>query len=214
MDVKTERIFDMPEERLRAKDDEVLRIAIVLLLCVTMALIGAVVVANSQGIKLAMADEGFQQAVYDPHQPDIPGGIVEEANEAVKEEVLDEGADETGLDLDDIGGEVAEELGYSGRPEEMVQAVSYSPEDLQYHGVLHDGLHTYTWYSQQVLPGGGLDISGRHVSGEGFVRDGDGLICVASSDYEKGTELDSPFGRVKVYDTGCASGTLDVYVDW
>lgn len=71
-----------------------------------------------------------------------------------------------------------------------------------------------TWYSQRVLPGGGLKIPGRHVNSEGFVCDKDGYICVASSDYKKGTIIETSRGMGKVYDCGCASGILDLYVNW
>ena len=82
--------------------------------------------------------------------------------------------------------------------------------------MVYDGDTKYTWYSQRVLPGGGLtelNNNGRHVEG-GYVVDGDGYIAVASSDHEIGTVLDTPFGVAKVYDTGCASGTVDVYTNF
>ena len=88
--------------------------------------------------------------------------------------------------------------------------------EFQYYGVVEQDGTRYTWYSQNVLPGGGLDelnANGRHVEG-GYVMDADGFIAVASSDYAIGTELDTPFGPAKVYDAGCASGTVDVYVGW
>lgn len=72
-----------------------------------------------------------------------------------------------------------------------------------------------TWYSQRVLPGGGLDIPGRHVNAEdGTIRDEDGYICVAASDLPKGTIVETSLGTGKVYDTGCAAGTTDIYTDW
>ena len=71
-----------------------------------------------------------------------------------------------------------------------------------------------TWYSQRVLPGGGLRIPGRHVASDGTIRDADGYICVAASDLPKGTVIETSLGTGKVYDTGCASGTTDIYVDW
>lgn len=89
-----------------------------------------------------------------------------------------------------------------------------SASEFQYVGVVEENGVRYTWYSQNVLPGGGLtelNENGRHVE-DGYVMDGDGYIAVASSDYEKGTVLDTPFGKAKVYDSGCASGTVDVYV--
>ena len=71
-----------------------------------------------------------------------------------------------------------------------------------------------TWYSQKVLPGGGLKIPGRHVNNEGFVCDVDGYICVSSSTYPKGTIIETSRGMGKVYDSGCAPGVLDIYVNW
>lgn len=91
-----------------------------------------------------------------------------------------------------------------------------SAEEFQFLGVVEQDGVTYTWYSQNVLPGGGLDelnANGRHVEG-GFVMDGDGYIAVASSDYEKGTVVDTPFGPGKVYDSGCDSGKIDVYTNF
>lgn len=89
--------------------------------------------------------------------------------------------------------------------------------EFQWRGVVEDGEHFYTWYSERVLPGGGLvelNSNGRH-SEDGFVKDGDGYIAVASCDYEKGTVIDTPFGQAKVYDTGyLAPGQVDVYASF
>ena len=92
----------------------------------------------------------------------------------------------------------------------------YEADQLRTQGVIFDGGYRYTWYSQRVLPGGGLAIDGRHVSAEGYVVDADERIVVASSDLPRGTELDVPFGSGKavVLDTGCAPGTIDVYTDF
>lgn len=96
----------------------------------------------------------------------------------------------------------------------------YQPQEpdvsnLRYEGVQYDadGIR-YTWYSENVLPGGGLDIPGRHVGDGGYITDGNGNLCVASSDYEIGTVLETPYGTAVVYDTGCASGTVDMYTSW
>lgn len=91
----------------------------------------------------------------------------------------------------------------------------YEPSDFKWMGVINWGGYRWTYYSQRVLPGGGLNIPGRHVDEDGFVCDEDGYICLASSDYGRGTIIDTPFGKKgKVYDCGCASGTLDCYCDW
>lgn len=93
---------------------------------------------------------------------------------------------------------------------------AYSPSDLKFQGVLYWDGWRWTWYSERVLPGGGLSIPGRHTEIDtGFVCDGDGYICLASSSLSKGTIVDTPFGRLgKVYDCGCAADVLDVYVGW
>lgn len=81
-------------------------------------------------------------------------------------------------------------------------------------GVVYYNGHRETYYSQKVLPGGGLNIPGRHVAEDGTIRDADGYICVASSDLAWGTIVETSLGTGKVYDCGCASGTIDVYTDW
>lgn len=92
---------------------------------------------------------------------------------------------------------------------------AYTPHDLYYNGRLYYGNYQYTWYSERVLPGYGLQISGRHTDADGFVCDGDGYICVAASSLSKGTVVDTPFGRQgKVYDSGCAWNVIDCYVNW
>ncbi len=92
---------------------------------------------------------------------------------------------------------------------------TYSASYFRSAGVINWNGYRWTWYSENVLPGGGLDIPGRYTDSNGYVCDGDGYICLASSDLSKGTVVSTPFGKSgKVYDSGCASGTLDVYVSW
>ncbi len=88
-----------------------------------------------------------------------------------------------------------------------------APEYFRIMGVISDGTYDYTWYSERVLPGKGLDIPGRHSDGN-YVRDGDGYIVLASSELPKGTIIDTPFGWGKVYDSGCPYGVIDVYTSW
>ena len=76
--------------------------------------------------------------------------------------------------------------------------------------------HRETYYDEKVLPGQGLAIPGRHVAEDGTIRDEEGYICVAAN-YEympKGSILITSLGPAKVYDTGCAYGTIDIYVNW
>lgn len=83
-------------------------------------------------------------------------------------------------------------------------------------GAQYFGGHKETYYSQNVLPGNGLAIPGRHVADDGTVRDGEGYISVAA-DYSflpYGSTVMTSLGPAKVYDCGCAYGTVDIYVAW
>ena len=81
--------------------------------------------------------------------------------------------------------------------------------------IYYDG-HKETYYSERVLPGTSLPIPGRHTADDGTVRDGDGYICLAAntSYLSKGTVVKTSMGPGKVYDTGCASGIVDIYTNW
>lgn len=83
-------------------------------------------------------------------------------------------------------------------------------------GAIYFNGHKETYYSQNVLPGASLNIPGRHVADDGTVRDGDGYISVAANTayMSKGTILITSLGPAKVYDSGCAVGVIDIYVNW
>ncbi len=85
--------------------------------------------------------------------------------------------------------------------------------NLRRDGIIHWGGYRFTWYSQRVLPGGGLRIPNRHVNGAGFVCDGDGYI-VAATAMGRGTVGNSPWGAWKSYDTGVSGNTVDLYTNW
>ncbi len=90
--------------------------------------------------------------------------------------------------------------------------------DLRSMGVVEDGGTTYTWYSENVLPGNGLhdlNNNGRTTNDEGFVVDGDGYIAIAAPDESIpiGTEVDTPWGAAKVYDYNDGY-SYDVYTSW
>lgn len=92
-----------------------------------------------------------------------------------------------------------------------------SGADFAYNGLYYDDNHlTYTYYPERNLPGGGLDIPGRHLNDEGYIVDGDGNLCISSDDFPKGTVLEVPFstGIGVVYDTGSGKGNLDLYTAW
>lgn len=96
-----------------------------------------------------------------------------------------------------------------------ISSALYTPGQFRNLGVVYYGNYRWTWYSERVLPGGGLKIPGRHNDEQGYICDGEGYICLASSTLSKGTILNTPFGKQgKIYDSGCAVGTVDVYVGW
>ena len=116
---------------------------------------------------------------------------------------------------------------YFDESEALSEYVNRHPlPDIYMDGVYIDGLLTKsggvnyyegrreTWYSQRVLPGGGLDIPGRHADEYGIIRDEWNYICVAAEDLPYGSIVNTSLGVAKVYDSGCPIGTTDIYVDW
>ena len=99
------------------------------------------------------------------------------------------------------------------KKETTTAAAQYTPQEFRRAGVIYYNGYKFTYYSEKVLPGKGLNIPGRYSDGN-FVRDGDGYICVASCDLPKGTVVDTPFGAGKVYDVCGQSGVIDIYVSW
>lgn len=90
--------------------------------------------------------------------------------------------------------------------------MQYTLQQFLFSGVVNWGGYRFTYYSQQVLPGGGLQIPGRHVNAGGYVSDRDGFIVLAGS-APLGTVFDTPFGyRGKIYDRGTSGNHLDVYI--
>ena len=94
----------------------------------------------------------------------------------------------------------------------------YSGAKLRNSGVLYWGGCKWTWYTQRILPGRGLNIPGRHLDKEGFVCDRNGYIVLAMtrSDRVNRTVVPTPFGKFgKCYDCGGGgSAWRDVYTNW
>ncbi|MDY6086059.1 MAG: hypothetical protein SPI19_04925 [Peptoniphilaceae bacterium] len=110
-----------------------------------------------------------------------------------------------------IDSETGEILSCEEIPQEPEAPYIYDLGDLRFQGVIYWSGYKFTYYSQSVLPGGGLNIPGRHVNEAGFVADGDGYIVLANS-APKGTIIPTPFGYYgKVYDRGTYGNHFDVY---
>lgn len=116
----------------------------------------------------------------------------------------------------DTGADAATSI-FAGVPpvEELVPPkpiALYSLAQFMTSGVIQWGGYKFTYYSQQVLPGPGLAIPGRHVNDGGYVSDADGYIVLAGS-APKGTVYETPFGYPgKIYDRGTTGNHLDVYI--
>ena len=124
----------------------------------------------------------------------------------------------TNVSYDEMSIEEREAALYNGTLKLVYSEVYTNSSDrlTKSRGALYFNGHKETYYSERVLPGASLNIPGRHVADDGTVRDGDGYICVAASyDYlPKGSIVLTSLGPAKVYDTGCAYGTIDIYVNW
>lgn len=92
-------------------------------------------------------------------------------------------------------------------------APSSGSGNFQADGVWYDNNYRYTWYSSNAAYH--YRTPEWTAGSDGIYRDSEGYVVVASSDHAQGTVItDTPFGAAKVYDTGCASGTLDIYTNY
>ena len=143
----------------------------------------------------------------------------EKAKKEAEEKAKKEAEEKAKKDAEAKARKAAEQQQASNQPEDSGEVDTY-PErsteklyDLQtfmFSGVINWQGLKFTYYSQSVLPGGGLQIPGRHVNKDGYVSDGDGYIVLAGS-APKGTVYDTPFGyQGKIYDRGTVGNHLDV----
>ena len=99
------------------------------------------------------------------------------------------------------------------KPEPEPQPQIINSGSFKSAGVWYDNNYRYTWYSSNVLYH--YRTPEWTAGSDGIYRDRDGSVVVASSDLPQGTVVEgTPFGACKVYDSGCASGTLDVYTNF
>lgn len=98
--------------------------------------------------------------------------------------------------------------------QQTAQQQSYSGDSGSFksQGVIYQNGIRYTYYSSNVLYH--YRTPEWNAGSDGIYRDSAGYIVVASSDYSQGSVVSTPFGAGKVYDSGCASGTIDIYVNF
>lgn len=101
----------------------------------------------------------------------------------------------------------------ASQPSSQQQSASgYSGGSFAAQGVIYWNGIKYTYYSSRVLY---HYRTPEWVAGaDGIYRDSSGYVVVASNDYGQGSIVQTPFGSGKVYDCGCPSGTIDVYVNF
>ena len=95
--------------------------------------------------------------------------------------------------------------------QQAAQQPSYSGNSgtFKSQGVIYQNGIRYTYYSSNVLYH--YRTPEWKAGSDGIYRDSAGYIVVASSDHSQGSVVSTPFGAGKVYDSGCASGTIDIY---
>lgn len=147
--------------------------------------------------------------------------VVQEGHKGVKELVYENDGNNRMLISEEVIKEPKDRIIEKGTKKKnekssVTTSPKYTLSQFKHNGVIYYGGKKYTYYSQSVLPGGGLKIPGRHVNSDGYVADKDGYIVVASNrNIAKGTVIDTPFGyKGKVYDTcaSCTKNWFDVYI--
>ena len=98
--------------------------------------------------------------------------------------------------------------------QQAAQQQSYSGDSSSFksQGVIYQNGIRYTYYSSNVLYH--YRTPEWNAGSDGIYRDSADYIVVASNDHAQGSVVSTPFGAGKVYDSGCASGTIDIYTNF
>lgn len=183
------------------------------------------VVFTNRGEARPISDDTSMMVVSGRHYIPEEDVVNEEVtdSEVISSENIDESSVEPGIHQESdeaVDDDCTSDTSFSyddGFCDANVSGCWYSSSSFKRDGkYVDDSGFSYTWYSENVLPGGGLDIPGRHVGDEGYIYDGDGNICLASDNLPKDTVVNIPFGcgTGVVYDKGSGHNNLDIYVSW
>lgn len=195
-------------------------------------LVGALVCCIfSSNTKESMADEAilnttFQSNTINDHILTEGDKIIYEEAIAKKEEELrlarerkaeeERLAEEQRLEEKRLAAEAAQQELYSSQNYyDTNQTYSYpsNSEGLtKASGINYHNGSRETWYSSNVLYH--YRTPEWTVGSDGVYRDSEGYVIVARSDRQQGAIIDTSFGAGKVYDSGCAAGTTDIYTNW
>lgn len=155
---------------------------------------------KSEGFSKSFVPENTQTFKKDESPLDL--NVSNEEREAIPsappvEEILPDASNASSLPLENLSNE------------EGVISI----ETLEVQGIIFWEGFKFSYYSERILPGPGLNIPGRHTS-QGFVRDENEYLVLASNIYPMGTILATPFGAsgvVRDYCPECSPNQLDVY---
>ena len=158
--------------------------------------------------RVSEATEASTEIVTTEEKTESPGKIVFSSERKVTDRVAVTTEETTGeIDADGYGWV---QLQYSAEYHIREDHLTRTNGSIDVFG------HHETWYSTNEGCGQttAVPIPGKHVADDGTIRDEDGYICVASSDLKMYSIVMTSVGPGKVYDTGCSSGTIDVYTNW
>lgn len=187
-------------------------------------------------MRVAKLDNGWSKVIYDDETRYMHSDYLSNVKEVSCSEGIDDAninIDETityndtdnSIDISNTENDYSEDTNdidyykeseYDDTDNTFYYNADYTAEEFQELGIISWGVYRYTWYSELDMPGEDLIIDGRHVDENGFVCDIDNYICVASDSLDRGTIVDTPFGKQgKVYDCGCGyDDIIDCYVSW
>lgn len=89
---------------------------------------------------------------------------------------------------------------------------SGSSNNFKSQGVVYSNGKRYTWYSSNVLYH--YRTSEWTAGSDGFYRDSNGYLVVASDEYSQGSIVSTPWGDGIVLDSGAGSNTIDMYTNF
>lgn len=187
-------------------------------------------------MRVAKLDNGWSKVIYDDETKYMHSNYLSNVKEVSCSEGIDDAninIDETityndtdnSIDISNTENDYSEDTNdidyykeseYDDTDNTFYYNADYTAEEFQELGIISWGVYRYTWYSELDMPGEDLIIDGRHVDENNFVCDIDNYICVASDSLDRGTIVDTPFGKQgKVYDCGCGyDDIIDCYVSW
>lgn len=158
------------------------------------------------------ADDKAKKEAEEKAQKEAEEKAKKEAEEKAAAEKAQKEADEARAKAEAEKARQAENEALAHEQASAKTAKLFDLDDFMFRGVIYWSGYKFTYYSEKVLPGGGLRIPGRHVNADGYVADEDGYIVLAG-EAPMGTVFETPFGyKGKIYDRGTVGNHLDVYI--